>query len=948
MAITKQAVLAKGKGRVLVVENIARLRDDLMENLCMWGYEPVAAVGYGTTLLSDAEDKARSHRCHLALIDMRLINERSRSDTSGLELAQKIAPTVALIVSGFGDRETVRAALKEWGAYDFVGKEDGPERLLRVIESAMIDKWPRFRKGIDIDWSSYALDATRLMNCFFPEDSCVPVDEIDDLIWRLFPNADSIKVGALNNSDSTPSLGIRPRSIVMTVQEDHKRVQIIKLVRRDRHTQERYRFDKYVKDQFPLRHYANLMYTDELWDVFGAVYEHVGSWGDMVRFSDYYRQKPAVDTQTVLAIFGEAWKEQYFKTRNGPPPQKGRSLFHAYRDVWGEGWYTRLKESPELLSRTSADFQDWAHQYDLLDPIAWVKRHVGLDGDAPEQDYSPHGVWTAVLHGDLHGDNCFVDKTRKELWLIDYERSGPGPIIEDWVELENDILTRLACFDQKNRDKFFELVVRVASSSKEEFWTLPIPTTNHVEAIKALDVIREIRKQAGATTGLKGDERQYLWGLLLNVVFRLTLPQGSPGSKKDKECDLTTIERCLLLGGVICRSLENGNRTWPPREWQLPVPPPTVSVPVDLEFAINAANNCLTYSLNGGGKYTHQPVGQMLLHDSSRAILQSTFDRLSTLAKKTPQKPTANEKRQDEETLADIGNNLYDILLSDELKEEYLQFRESQTQGNLLIVSNDPWIPWEIVKPQREGLKRGPAFNDPPLCEKFLLARWLSGPAAPNTLSFDNAVVVRPPSNLEAAHHEEDYLLSLPSQSSHIREMSSLNTVAAILDSFRSGETNLYHFVCHGNIDQTDPDESKLKLEDGFLRVNQITGEKRSGLRKAKPFVFLNACYSGDLGYGLTRLGGWAQRFIDSGASAFIGTLWAVHDQLAATFAVEFYKRLLGLGEHQAMPLARAFHDARLAIKEIDPANPTWLAYVLYGNPDARLSQSTKTQMRLF
>jgi hypothetical protein len=36
---------------------------------------------------------------------------------------------------------------------------------------------------------------------------------------------------------------------------------------------------------------------------------------------------------------------------------------------------------------------------------------------------------------------------------------------------------------------------------------------------------------------------------------------------------------------------------------------------------------------------------------------------------------------------------------------------------------------------------------------------------------------------------------------------------------------------------------------------------------------------------------------------------------------------------YPAMPLGEAFSRARLAIKQSDPANPTWLAYVLYGDP---------------
>jgi hypothetical protein len=46
----------------------------------------------------------------------------------------------------------------------------------------------------------------------------------------------------------------------------------------------------------------------------------------------------------------------------------------------------------------------------------------------------------------------------------------------------------------------------------------------------------------------------------------------------------------------------------------------------------------------------------------------------------------------------------------------------------------------------------------------------------------------------------------------------------------------------------------------------------------------------------------------------------------------------LGLKGYTIVPLAEAFREARRAIRAADPANPTWLAYVLYGNPHAYLS----------
>ena len=73
------------------------------------------------------------------------------------------------------------------------------------------------------------------------------------------------------------------------------------------------------------------------------------------------------------------------------------------------------------------------------------------------------------------------------------------------------------------------------------------------------------------------------------------------------------------------------------------------------------------------------------------------------------------------------------------------------------------------------------------------------------------------------------------------------------------------------------------------------------------------------------------------GASAFVGSLWEINDSLAARFAREFYDRLWGLSGQPAQAVGEAFYGARMAIKAEDPANPTWLAYVLYGDPNGRI-----------
>lgn len=97
--------------------------------------------------------------------------------------------------------------------------------------------------------------------------------------------------------------------------------------------------------------------------------------------------------------------------------------------------------------------------------------------------------------------------------------------------------------------------------------------------------------------------------------------------------------------------------------------------------------------------------------------------------------------------------------------------------------------------------------------------------------------------------------------------------------------------------------------------------------------MFINACRSARLSATYNRLDGWATKFLEAGAAAFIGSLWAVSDEAAREFAQELYGQLqAGSTLGQAVTYARAAAGSQ-------PDDHTWLAYAVYGDPRATLGQ---------
>lgn len=135
------------------------------------------------------------------------------------------------------------------------------------------------------------------------------------------------------------------------------------------------------------------------------------------------------------------------------------------------------------------------------------------------------------------------------------------------------------------------------------------------------------------------------------------------------------------------------------------------------------------------------------------------------------------------------------------------------------------------------------------------------------------------------------------------------------------------HFSTHGQGNSENPVFSAIELEDRIeLRPEDIAGKARK-FGQSNPFVVLNACQTGNQGFSLTGVQGWATRFLDAGASVFIGTLWSVSDEIAFRFVQELYNEL-----SNGTTLGEAVRKARNECKQ--SGDPSWLAYQLYGHPN--------------
>jgi hypothetical protein len=366
---------------------------------------------------------------------------------------------------------------------------------------------------------------------------------------------------------------------------------------------------------------------------------------------------------------------------------------------------------------------------------------------------------------------------------------------------------------------------------------------------------------------------------------------------------------------------------------QPPVPVIVISAnppdAADVELRVHlSADNRLSYELHSrlpAVGYQNAPMGEVKLASDPSRFLRSTFAELSMLAQ--------NHNTQDADKVIQqieaIGENLYLDLFPDKLQEAYWKLVALRKQGrirSLLITSDEPWIPWELINPYNEETDEADDF----LAGSWQLCRWLAGGSPVDRVKVMAARLIAPNLDLEFVEQERLCFEEMKSWGVDIGP-GPLQQLEEVQELKRQGQVELLHFATHGNFDANNPDEAVIRLANrAVLSPRDLRGRRVSGLRQARPIIFLNACHTAQMGFTLTGLGGWAERMvIDVRASAFIGTLWEVNDELAAEFSHRFYQALW-----QKATLGEAFYTARQHVRNLQPANSTWLAYTLYGDPN--------------
>jgi CheY-like chemotaxis protein len=440
------------QGTVLIVDNNPQHIVSRRIQLEQEGYEVIEAHR-----ATDATTAVDTGGVHLAVVDVRLKDDNDPNDFSGIDwinsVHQLYPELPCLVLTSHTTVEAIRRALGPQAsglppAEDFISKteEDSLGKLVAAVGRTFKTKIrANFDLDIQFEGPVSCLSIAELLERKSPdrpdraqrEILLDRADECETLLRRMYSAYNRIVIRLLPGGRSGCAvLAVQPYGSIVVSQSVAKLgPRAVIAVEQDAHAKWALPLNNawvpVLRSYVVARHFGGIVYSPA-----------AGSLAGTLRFRDFFRL--AGQAQDITRILDEVF------------------------DTLTKGWYTPALETgtqtlPEALRyelgltpdhHAAADFASAVKE--MCAPLP-ANDDVVLtqDGDKlrlalaekpitlPNPQAYVYGdkagkrrVRTCIIHGDFNGDNLLVDQQRNLIWLIDFARTGRGPALRDFAELE--------------------------------------------------------------------------------------------------------------------------------------------------------------------------------------------------------------------------------------------------------------------------------------------------------------------------------------------------------------------------------------------------------------------------------------------------------------------------------------------------------------------------------
>ncbi len=448
---------------------------------------------------ADAERLLEEMDIHLAILDIRLVDDDDEKDISGILLAQESLRNIPKIfLTNFPGTSTFRTVLKSQ-PIDYVIKGEGPQALIDAVNNAFAHH-VRINWSLTLDWQAtnpFALilhlepgvesERERLVN---------RAEELEDLFRRLFYDWGRVRIDRV--------LWQREGRVALTVFAFKGAAMdafVVVCGENARVMEEANRWHTFapkaqgetsttLAHQAETTHYAANAYALK------ADLETVRSLEEVYRAGDRKLFTKAVETlfEKTLA----AWQA-------GPPVPAERALEELYRARLG---LTTERVAPQAVRARWQKLVQYVPDLKTVvpdpEPITALLQAAGAEPS----------TLTIKSPGTLKGDDILVD-ANGHAWLTDFAEAGDVPRFWNFVALESAI--RFDWLDERELMRLKEVEECLLEDS--HFGRPDAQEVESAAARQAVRFIQPIRRYAARAVGK--EYWQYHLGIFFNAARRL-------------------------------------------------------------------------------------------------------------------------------------------------------------------------------------------------------------------------------------------------------------------------------------------------------------------------------------------------------------------------------------------------------------------------------------------
>ncbi len=435
------------KGRILVVDDLEKWREELVETLDRGGFHADSA-----STGPEALKKLHQTHYHIVVLDIRMDEAEQNSvdgkmdgitllrelDKQGLSEAAKV-----IMLSAYGTKELMRTSFREYKVVDFLSKDEfNNQEFLEIVRQVFAQKVD-INLGLDIHWLQGSKPEQFVLNLDVngtrvKRGSTLQiqvVDELDDLLCRLFHEAQSVLVRPVTPGQSGTGV-LRVQPFFTTGGGGHE--VIVKFGDFRKVEEEYHNFKQYVQPFLGGGRNTTVLGLRHTSHLGGIIYSLLGTTHDqLLDFGDFYRRADMIQIRDTLdRLFRETCGIWYASHGNLQP-----------LDLTDE--YQRLfSYSPERLEQVLSDQlktvegKQHLHFRNLKGECTFTNPFLATIG---QKFVRP--TYVCTTHGDFNQHNLLVDHTG-HTWLIDFQGTGRSHILRDVAMLDSAVRFQLLAAEE--------------------------------------------------------------------------------------------------------------------------------------------------------------------------------------------------------------------------------------------------------------------------------------------------------------------------------------------------------------------------------------------------------------------------------------------------------------------------------------------------------------------